>query len=176
VHGAPIGGGGGGGGDHRRGGWFRSRAELLTLLHQPLLFWTAPLLAPIAMPTGDSRPIRVDRPSPKLTYLFMLVAFALLLATQPLPTPQVSSSSKHRRDRRHRRPCLVSVLAAGLGCGMVHHAALFAHGMRGYTSLPALIVTLTTEWPALIAAEAYLRTISIIHKYPGRNSELAEIY
>ena len=52
-----------------------------------------------------------------------------------------------------------SVLLAGMACGVVHHAALYAGGMRGYTSLTALLLTLTTEWPALIAALAVVRRL-----------------
>ena len=45
---------------------------------------------------------------------------------------------------------VLPVALAGLGCGLVHHGALFAFGMRGYSDLPSLAVTLMSEWPALV--------------------------
>ena len=119
--------------------------ELFVLLHQPLLFWTAPVLAPIALGGWDDRVIRVSRPSPKMTYYAILVFVVGLL----------------RRRKTGSRPRLRAILAAGLGCGLVHHAALFAHGMRGYSTLPALVLTLASEWPALIATVAFLRSDAV---------------
>merc|ERR1719330_1961991 len=46
---------------------------------------------------------------------------------------------------------LLRVYFAGLSCGLMHHAALFFWGMRGYTDAATLAATVTTEWPALVA-------------------------
>ena len=46
----------------------------------------------------------------------------------------------------------------GFSVSCIHHLALFTNEMRGYTSITALMITLLTEWPALIVAEEIIRT------------------
>ena len=90
----------------------------------------------------DARVLLVSRPSPKGTYA-LLLAGAVLALKGALRLPW--------------RGVVLPALVAGVGCGLVHHAALFAHGMRGYTDAASLALTLGTEWPALIACEAAIR-------------------
>ena len=51
----------------------------------------------------------------------------------------------------------------GFGVSCIHHLALFTNNMRGYTSISALIITLSTEWPALVVAEHAIRTLFLKH-------------
>ncbi len=111
----------------------------LALISQPLLFWLAPVVAPAI--GYDRRIILVNRPSPKKTY-FVILTIAIFACASNLKW-------------NFRR--VVPIAFAGVGVSLVHHAALFAHNMRGYTSLLGLAVTLCTEWPALIAAERAIR-------------------
>lgn len=108
----------------------RSVCDYIILFVIPVLFWTAPLLAPSIK--IDGRVLVVSRPSPKATYAVLLSATTIGLSA-----------------------CLcvgdaLRVFACGVACGCIHHAALFAYGMRGYSSLMTLLLTLCTEWPALI--------------------------
>ena len=119
-----------------------STVDVLVLLHQPLLFWTAPWFASTATGAYDTRVLSVARPSPKRTYAIMLAACLFVLRCVV---------------KMRWRERIAPILAAGFGCGVIHHAALFTFGLRGYTSASGLATTLTTEWPALIAATAVLR-------------------
>ena len=51
----------------------------------------------------------------------------------------------------------------GFGVSCIHHLALFTNNMRGYTSISALMITLLTEWPALVVAEHVIRTLFLKH-------------
>ena len=119
-----------------------SKVDVFVLLHQPLLFWSAPWIASTATRGFDPRVLSVARPSPKRTYAVMLSVCVIALRWG------------YRMEWRDR---IVPILVAGFGCGLIHHAALFTFGLRGYTSASGLAKTLTTEWPALVAATAVLR-------------------
>lgn len=106
----------------------------------PAQFWTAPALAHTLQ--LDSRTILLSRPSSKLTYVIMIVLFTFLLL--------FSAQMDVKKG-------VLPILISGFGCGLVHHAALFTFGMRGYSDAWSLVVTLLTEWPALIAGVAVVR-------------------
>eukprot|EP00928_Gymnodinium_smaydae_P071974 TRINITY_DN5542_c0_g1_i1.p1 TRINITY_DN5542_c0_g1~~TRINITY_DN5542_c0_g1_i1.p1 ORF type:complete len:597 (-),score=100.43 TRINITY_DN5542_c0_g1_i1:181-1971(-) len=110
----------------------RDRADWFILVFLPVVFWSAPVVSPLLQ--LDGRVLEVSRPSPKATYVVMLLAgFALLHFVARRPLTQVAQT-----------------YLAGFGCGLIHHLALFVHGMRGHNSLPKIAITLCTEWPALI--------------------------
>ena len=111
--------------------------RILTLVHQPLLFW----LAPRVPPTYDMRVLLVNRPSPKFTYVIMLALGVICLRFV------FKKSLKE----------IVRTFLCGLSVSCIHHLALFTYGMRGYNTISTLAVTLLTEWPALIVAEHAIR-------------------
>jgi hypothetical protein len=109
-----------------------SPAEVLGLIVVPFQFWTAPLLSP--MLHIDPRQLLLARQSSKLVYTAMLLTFPVLLRfIGGMPWKRVSV-----------------VWLSGVGCGLIHHAPLFVYGMRGYSDTASLVITLGTEWPALI--------------------------
>ena len=122
----------------------QSPITIFSLLILPAQFWTAPVLAHQLQ--IDPRIILLSRPSSKLTYVIMICVFTLLL---------VQSAKIEIREG------LLPVLLSGFGCGVVHHAALFTFGMRGYADPWSLAVTLLTEWPALIAGVAVVRLCAL---------------
>ena len=139
----------------QHGSFRASLFDMFVLLHQPILFWSAP---PITMASlGDQGALgrwlsdrgtffKLSRPSPKQTHAVMLLAFAMLLKKV------VGLSWK--RD-------IAPIIISGIGCSLVHHAALFYHNMRGYRSIEGLLVTVLTEWPALICGAAFFRRVDL---------------
>merc|ERR1719329_1132307 len=122
----------------------RTSLDWFMYAFMPLLFWSAPVVSPHL--GIDPRVLVVTRPSPKGTYVMLLATFSLLLCLAYSPK------------------AVLRVYLTGVGAGLIHHAALFFHGMRGYSSLWTLFATLATEWPALIvgvfACTAALRRFS----------------
>ena len=108
----------------------RSAYDYLILFIIPVLFWIAPWVAPSLQ--IDGRVLLVSRPSPKGMYGVLLsvtmIGLSIIIGVVDA----------------------LGVFACGVACGCIHHAALFAHGMRGYSSLATLGLTICTEWPALI--------------------------
>ena len=107
----------------------------------PVQFWSAPLLSPFL--NIDSRILLLQRSSPKYLYLGMLFIFPLVLK-------QFTAYSKKR----------VSIIwLSGLGCACIHHLPLYLFGMRGYNNVLSLLITLLTEWPALIMGIATVEAL-----------------
>ena len=135
-------------------GWARTLAEaireggtnnhqfstIFVIFQHAIMWWTAPVLAPYL--GIDDRELILSRESPKATYLLMFCVFSVLLFR--------ISKIKWRE--------YLSILLSGLGCGSLHHAALFFHSMRGYKSSHTLLLTMCTEWPALMCLEGFFRT------------------
>ena len=107
----------------------KTKLDWFLLFFTPALFWSAPVASPwLGL---DSRVLLVTRPSPKHLYVKLLAGmFVPLVLLRPKQ--------------------VWSVYVAGVACGVTHHAALFFHGMRGYTSMTALFATVLTEWPVLV--------------------------
>lgn len=107
----------------------KTKLDWFLLVFTPALFWSAPVASPwLGL---DSRVLLVTRPSPKHLYVKLLAGmFVPLVLLRPKQ--------------------VWSVYVAGVACGVTHHAALFFHGMRGYTSMTALFATVLTEWPVLV--------------------------
>ena len=115
--------------------------ELFALLIVPIQFWTAPWLSPSL--NIDSRELVLARSSPKSTYVIMLFIFSFVLY-------YIGNVSVNH---------ITSIVASGVGCSCIHHLALFSFGLRGYSDLRSLSMTLLTEWPALILGVACFSTI-----------------
>ena len=105
----------------------KSPIDLFSLAIVPVQFWTAPFLAPAL--SLDTRQLILTRESPKIGYGVMLPLFVLVL--------RFVAQMEARK--------IVAVGLSGVGCGLVHHAALFTFGMRGYASTGGLVLTLATE-------------------------------
>jgi len=112
------------------------------IIFVPLQFWTAPRLE--SMLQIDNRQLLLRRSSSKATYFIMLLVFPCLL--------RYAAKMQWKRD-------ISPIFISGIGCGLVHHAALFTFQMRGYSDFPSLIITLISEWPALITGVAVVRTL-----------------
>ena len=98
----------------------------------PLWFWATPGLSRAL--SLDDRMLLVDRPSEKQKYWILMAMFiSMMLFWFRMRVTQVAR-----------------VFMGGVCCGLIHHAPLFAHSMRGYSSPTALVVTLCTEWPAIM--------------------------
>ena len=123
----------------------RSKVDLFALLIVPIQFWTAPLVAPYV--GIDNRTLLLARTSPKSAYGTMVLIFPLLL---------------HFVGGLRFIEEIVPILVSGFCCGLVHHAALFSYGMRRYTDLWGLLLTLCTEWPALIMGIAVVQRLGNI--------------
>ncbi len=106
---------------------------LFNLLSMPFLFWSAPYFSSYV--GFDDRTLILTRASSKLTYLAMGAAFLLFL--------RIGSKLTWICD-------ILPIFISGFGVGCCHHLALFVFGMRGYSDLTSLVVTLCTEWPALM--------------------------
>ena len=107
--------------------------ELIGLFLVPVQFWTAPWLASIVV-HKDNRELVLARNSPKMLYMMVVPLFCVLLKT----LGKLTNTN------------IAAVAISGFGCGCIHHLALFTFGLRGYTDPVALVLTLVTEWPALI--------------------------
>eukprot|EP00656_Telonema_subtile_P025138 TRINITY_DN27243_c0_g1_i2.p1 TRINITY_DN27243_c0_g1~~TRINITY_DN27243_c0_g1_i2.p1 ORF type:complete len:578 (+),score=151.67 TRINITY_DN27243_c0_g1_i2:117-1850(+) len=125
-----------------------STSGWVVLLHQPVLFWTAPVLAPVLL-GQDARTMHLSRPSPKLQYLIMLMIMLGVMRTVL---------------KFEWRSQILPVLGSGLACGLCHHGALFFYGLRHYSSLSVFTVTILTEWPALISALSVCCAIRVPRK------------
>jgi hypothetical protein len=110
--------------------------DVLGLAIVPAQFWSAPLLA--ASLQLDGRTLLLARQSSKDAYVAMLLGFSLLL--------------RHTAGWSWKR--VSAVWLSGVGCGLIHHAPLCLFGMRGYVSLSSLLLTVCTEWPALLLGVA----------------------
>ncbi len=117
------------------------KAELFSLLIVPFQFGVAPLIASYL--SMDERVLILTRMSNKNTYIIMLVSCVFLL----------------RYVRGLKFTEVLPILVSGILCGIIHHGALFYHGMRGYKDFGSLILTLVTEWPALITAIATIEQL-----------------
>ena len=73
----------------------------------------------------------------------MLLVFPLLLR-------YIAQWSWHR---------VSAVWLSGVGCGLIHHVPLCLFGMRGYTDTVSLLMTLFTEWPALLLGVAVVEQL-----------------
>lgn len=129
----------------------KSKTELLLLVHQPLLFWIAPSLPP----TYDRRKLLLSRPSPKIGYIVMLV---------------MGTTCLHLIYKIRLKKVFITI-CTGLAVACIHHLALFTYGMRGYDTIQALMITLLTEWPALIVAEHTIRVV--FRNLPSKLSKYA---
>lgn len=117
--------------------------EMLGLIIVPVQFWTAPLLSSYL--AIDSRSLLLARRSHKVMYAMMMLLFPLVLR-------YVGPKAYSWRQ--------VSILwLTGIGCGLVHHTPLFVFNMRGYHDRAALLVTLLTEWPALVFGVAVVEHV-----------------
>lgn len=116
--------------------------NVFSLLVVPLQFWTAPWLAPAL--DIDSRTLVLTRTSSKLQYVAMVIVFSVILKYIA---------------RLEWRTELLPILLSGFCCGIVHHAPLFLFGMRGYSDLWSLTITLITEWPALVLGVSVVRLL-----------------
>ena len=102
----------------------KTKLDWFLLVFTPALIWSAPVASPwLGL---DSRVLLVTRPSPKHLHVKLLAGMFVPLV---LPRPKQ----------------VWSVCFAGVACGMTLHAALFFHGMRGYTSMTALFATVLTK-------------------------------
>lgn len=110
------------------------RAHWLMFVAVPLWFWATPPLSRLDVLPIDNRLLLVERPSEKGKYWILMALFAVVMKTQ----------------LGMRFTGILRVLLSGVGCGMIHHAPLFFYGMRGYSSQRALVLTLCTEWPAIM--------------------------
>lgn len=117
---------------------------VFNLVFVPFQFWSAPWISPLLH--IDSRQLLLQRSSSKLTYALILFFSIVLL--------------RHVAKLQWLRDIL-PVLVSGFCCGLVHHAALFFFGMRGYSDISSLIITLLTEWPALSAGVAVVRALGL---------------
>lgn len=124
-----------------------SPVECFSLAIAPVQFWTAPWLSDAL--GIDDRTLLLSRNSPKTAYMMAVPFFMAVLHV---------GAGLHKWE-------IAAIMLSGFGCGCVHHLALFVFGMRGYTDLPALALTLLTEWPALIAGLAVFRRLG--HKAVG---------
>jgi hypothetical protein len=118
-----------------------NKKELFSLLIVPLQFGSAPLIASYL--SMDDRVLILTRISNKNTYAIMLAISCILLS--------------YGRGLQFAE--LLPILTSGILCGIVHHGALFYHGMRGYKDFGSLFLTLVTEWPALITAIAAIEQL-----------------
>lgn len=116
--------------------------RVFNLLIVPLQFWTAPWLSPAL--GLDARTIILTRISSKAQYACMVIAFSLML--------RYGANLEWKTG-------ILPILLSGFSCGLVHHAALFTFGMRGYSDPLSLTITLATEWPALIAGVAVVKLL-----------------
>jgi hypothetical protein len=114
------------------------------LVFVPFQFWSAPWASPLL--NIDSRQLLLQRGSSKLTYTLILIFSILLL--------------RHVAKLQWLHDIL-PVVVSGFCCGLVHHAALFFFGMRGYSDISSLIITLLTEWPALSVGVAVVRALGL---------------
>lgn len=110
------------------------RAPLWMFVAVPLWFWSTPPLSRFELLPLDNRLLLVTRPSEKDKYWMLMVIFMAVMKVM------MGMSFKQ----------VLRVLLSGIGCGLIHHAPLFFFGMRGYSSPKALVVTLCTEWPAIM--------------------------
>jgi hypothetical protein len=110
------------------------RAPLWMFVVVPLWFWSTPPLSRFELLPLDDRLLLVTRPSEKDKYWMLMVIFMAVMKMM------MGMSFKQ----------ILRVLLSGIGCGLIHHAPLFFFGMRGYSSPKALVVTLCTEWPAIM--------------------------
>ena len=124
--------------------------ELFSIIIVPLQFWTAPSLAPMLV--IDNRTLILSRESSKVGYIVMVIVFSLLLKF----TIQMEWVLG-----------ILPIAMAGFGCGLCHHAALFTFGMRAYSDVYSLLITLVTEWPALILGLAVVIRLgqSVVAKF-----------
>lgn len=125
------------------------RVSLLVVVFHATMWWTAPVYSDTLLQHFDDRQLLLERVSNKTTYVVLLILFSCLLRVHQLVS------------LRH----YMAVLLAGVSCGLVHHVALWYHGMRGYDSVGQLLLTLCTEWPALLCAEDYIRNSQTMQKY-----------
>ena len=119
----------------------RSPSECFSLAVAPVQFWTAPWLS--SSLNLDDRTLLLERASPKTAYMIAVPVFMVMLHVLA------------GMDKKE----VAAVMLSGFGCGCVHHLALFVFGMRGYSDLSGLALTLLTEWPALIAGLAVFRRL-----------------
>lgn len=118
--------------------------DMFNLFVVPIQFWTAPRFAGSEYlgVAFDPRTVVLTRSSSKLTYVALLAVGMLAL--------RFLAKLSWKLD-------ILPIVLSGFGCGLIHHAALFVFGMRGYTDLTSLVLTLCTEWPALITGVAVFR-------------------
>ena len=117
--------------------------NVFALMILPIQFWTAPWLSSAL--NIDSRTLLLTRPSSKLQYACMVIIFSLLL--------RYTAKLEWKKG-------ILPILLSGFCCGIVHHAALFTFGMRGYSNVSSLAITLLTEWPALITGIAVVKLLA----------------
>jgi len=119
----------------------RRPVDIFSFMCVPLQFWVAPILSRII--NVDNRELLLARSSNKNVYFIMLAVGVMLLRfCAKLPYPE-----------------LFSILFSGFCCGLVHHAALFYLEMRGYSDVNSLLLTLVSEWPALIVGIATIQRL-----------------
>ena len=116
-------------------------AEVFNLAIVPLQFWTAPWLS--SHLGIDNRTLILQRSSSKLSYMIMVGIFPLLL--------RYAAGLTWIKG-------IFPIVLAGFGCGLIHHAALWTSGMRGYGNIRSLALTLISEWPALITG------LAVVHR------------
>jgi hypothetical protein len=119
-----------------------NHVDAFALLILPIQFWTAPLLSPHLK--IDTRTLVLVRNSSKFAYGCMVVTFPIVL--------RFIGNLSWKND-------VFPIFVSGFGCGLVHHAALFHFGMRQYSDIVSLLITLFTEWPALIMGVAVVRRV-----------------
>lgn len=105
---------------------------ILMLIAVPMWFWATPWLSRGI--DWDNRMLLVNRPSEKKKYWILMALFLSIMVVY----------------FRMKISDVLRVFISGVGCGLIHHAPLFASGMRGYSSPISLIVTLLTEWPSIM--------------------------
>jgi len=139
-----------------------SPVDIFGLLCLPVQFWTAPVLS--GRLGLDPRELLLRRASPKLSYAIALPIFVALLKRWG------GRGGGAKGGAGLSWPAVVMVLLSGLGCGLCHHAALFAFKKRGYSSASGLALTLATEWPALIAGLKVCTELgpALVDRLPGQ--------
>jgi len=119
----------------------RSSVDMFSLVIVPLQFWFAPILSRVI--NVDDRELFLARSSNKNTYFILLAASLLLL--------HFCAKTQYTE--------LLSILLSGFCCGIVHHASLFFYGMRGYSDVSSLLLTIMSEWPAVIVGIATIQRL-----------------
>jgi hypothetical protein len=118
-----------------------SLIDMFALIIPILEFWSAPFLSTIIH--IDDRVLLLERSSNKYAYVVLFIFGILLL----------------RYVKKMETKDLIAITFSGFCCGLLHHFPLFVFGMRGYTDVGSLCLTLVSEWPAIIVGVAVIHEL-----------------